>query len=36
MTCINKVGGAAGFPLFLQIHKIAFEGADPKTIIDIN
>ena len=36
MICINKAGLAAEFPLFTQIHKIAFEGAHPKTIIDIN
>jgi len=36
MTCINKVGKAADFPLFTTIHKIAFEGAAPATLIEIN
>lgn len=36
MKCINDAGLAAKFPLFTQIHKIAFEGADPETIVEIN
>ena len=36
MTCIKKMGKEAEFPLMVQIYKIAFEGAAPSTIIDIN
>ena len=36
MTCIKKMGKEADFPLMVQIYKIAFEGAAPSTIIDIN
>ena len=36
MECIKDAKAEAKFPLFCQIHKIAFEGAAPATIIDIN
>ena len=36
MECIHKAGKEKDFPLMVQIHKIAFEGAAPDTIIDIN
>merc|ERR1719198_915411 len=36
MTCIKDAKKEADFPLFCQIFKIAFEGAEPKTITEIN
>jgi glycerol-3-phosphate dehydrogenase (NAD+) len=36
MTCINKLGKKAEFPLFTIIHAIAFEGAPPKSLITVN
>ena len=38
MKCIDKKDGvsATDFPLFNVIHKIAFEGAAPETLIEIN
>jgi len=37
MVCLKTLDGYEKlFPLFTQIHKIAFEGAAPSTIIDIN
>jgi len=36
MKAINAAGKAKEFPLFAKIHAIAFEGADPKTLTDIN
>jgi len=36
MTALKGKGVVAEFPLFAQIHKIAFENADPKTLIEIN
>jgi len=36
MVCIKQGGFESSFPLFCQIHKIAFEGAAPSTIIEIN
>ena len=36
MKCINDLGCSAEFPLFTTIHKIAFEGAAPQTLIEIN
>ena len=36
MTCIKAGGLETSFPLFCQIHAIAFEGAAPATIIEIN
>ena len=36
MTCINNLGKKAEFPLFTAIHAIAFEGAAPSTLIEIN
>jgi len=35
-TCLEKANKQAEFPLFTAIYKIAFGGADAKTIIDIN
>jgi len=35
MTCIKKIGAEKDFPLFCTIHKIAFEGAKPETIVDL-
>ena len=36
MTCIKKIGAEKDFPLFCTIHKIAFEGAKPETIVDLH
>jgi len=36
MACIKDKKAEADFPLFCQIYKIAFEGAEPKTITEIN
>jgi len=36
MTCLKSKDAMKEFPLFTAIYNIAFEGADPKTIIDIN
>ena len=36
MTCINSLGKKAEFPLFTIIHAIAFEGAPPASLIEIN
>jgi len=36
MTCIKNKGAEADFPLFVTIYKIAFEGAEPKSLIEIN
>ena len=36
MTCLNAKECAKDFPLFCAIYKIAFEGAAPKSIIEIN
>ena len=36
MTCINQLGKKAEFPLFTIIHAIAFEGAPPKSLIEVN
>ena len=36
MTCLEKSGKIAEFPLFTAIYKVAFEGAAPKSIIEIN
>jgi len=36
MTCIKAAKQEASFPLFCAIYKIAFEGAKPETVIDIN
>ena len=36
MTCISKMGKESDFPLFTTIYKIAFEGAAPKTLVEIN
>jgi len=36
MTCINGVGKKSEFPLFTIIHAIAFEGAPPASLIEIN
>lgn len=33
---IKAAGKEADFPLFMQIHKIAFEGAEPASLIEIN
>ena len=35
MTCIKKLGCEKDFPLFCAIHKIAFEGAKPESIVDL-
>ena len=35
MTCIKKIGAEKDFPLFCTIHKIAFEGAKPETIVEL-
>jgi len=36
MTCLHKAGKQGDFPLFTAIYKIAFEGANPASILDIN
>merc|ERR1719440_1061039 len=36
MTCIKDAKKEADFPLFCKIHEIAFDGAEPKTITEIN
>jgi len=36
MTCIKAAGAEKEFPLMVQVYKIAFEGAAPTTIIEIN
>jgi len=36
MTCLKSAGKEGEFPLFSAIYKIAFEGAEPKSIIEIN
>jgi len=36
MSCINGVGKKSEFPLFTIIHAIAFEGAPPASLIEIN
>jgi len=36
MTCLEKAGKIAEFPLFTAIYNIAFKGAAPATIISIN
>ena len=36
MTCLEKAGMVGAFPLFAIIHKIAFEGAPPKSLLEIN
>lgn len=36
MKAIVAKKAQADFPLFVQIHKIAFEGAKPETLIEIN
>merc|ERR1719409_545555 len=36
MTCIKAAKKEADFPLFCQIFKIAFEGAPPASLIEIN
>ena len=35
MTCIKKLGCEKDFPLFCAIHKIAFEGAKPESVVDL-
>ena len=35
MTCIKKLGCEKDFPLFCAIHKIAFGGAKPESIVDL-
>ena len=35
MTCIKKLGCEKDLPLFCAIHKIAFEGAKPESIVDL-
>jgi glycerol-3-phosphate dehydrogenase (NAD+) len=36
MTCLEKQGKVGEFKLFTAIYNIAFKGADPKTITEIN
>ena len=36
MKAIAAKKAEKDFPLFVQIHKIAFEGSRPETIIEIN
>ena len=36
MLALKGAGKEAEFPLFTQIHKIAFEGAAPATLIEIS
>ena len=36
MKALKAKGVEAEFPLFVQIHKVAFEGAHPSSIIEIN
>jgi len=35
MKALKATGKEADFPLFVQIHKIAFEGAAPATLVDV-
>merc|ERR1712060_437768 len=36
MTCLKKEGKEKEFPLFTAIYNVAFEGAAPASILDIN
>jgi len=36
MKAIAAMKAEDRFPLFVQIHKIAFEGANPQSLIEIN
>jgi len=36
MTCLKASGKTADFPLFTAIYNVAFEGAPPASILDIN
>ena len=35
MTCLTAKHATAKYPLFVRIHEIAFQGKQPKTIVEL-